>query len=89
MMKLVIATTAFLGLTACLDQVAPTEPETSDTTQEIAAEQICCNNISGWGSVVYYQSWTGYGWTTGDTFYHQGGSCPGTSGGCTRVNPIQ
>ena len=55
----------------------------------MGAEQICCSNISGWGSVVYYQSWAGYGWVTGDTFYHSGTSCPGTSGSCQRVEPIK
>lgn len=51
------------------------------------AEQLCCSNIDGWGSVLYYQTWGGYGWITTTTTYHQGGSCPGTSGTCSRVNP--
>ncbi len=82
------------SLAACA--AAPDEPETSDentrTTSEALmqppTEQICCNDISGWGSVVYYQQWAGYTWVTTETHYHQGGGCPGTSGTCKPIAPV-
>jgi len=68
-------------------------PEKTGATREAVvappAEQVCCSNISGYGSVMYYQSWGGYGWITTTTSYHQGGGCPGSSGACSRVDPVQ
>src|ERR1700734_572065 len=68
------------GETTPGEQTAPEETGSTSEAVAMPAEQLCCSNISGWGSVLYYQSWGGYGWITGSTFYHQGGSCPGASG---------
>jgi len=90
---LLVALAGLLGLPLACAVASPDPKEDTKTgsTSEplMGAEQICCSNISGWGSVVYYQSWAGYGWVTGDTFYHSGTSCPGTSGSCQRVEPIK
>lgn len=55
---------------------------------------ICCTNIGGWGSVVYYQEDAGLpggppAYVTTDTFYKQGVSCPYEDNTCVPVGPAK
>jgi hypothetical protein len=98
-MKKHLLVTVLAGMVGLSTACAVSSPEhdehanavkTGSTSEAVvSAEQICCNDINGWGSVVYYQSWAGYSWVTTDTFYHSGTACPSTSGTCARVEPIK
>ncbi|MFO0667487.1 MAG: hypothetical protein U0174_26285 [Polyangiaceae bacterium] len=76
-------------------EASATDPNVGSVQQSLQAEEgqrpatrMCCSNIPGWGSVVYYEMWGGYSWVPYTFSYQQGVLCPGVSGTCVRVETL-